>query len=89
MFLVNCNVLDLFSGIGSFGLECISRNSKKLFFSKIIQKPLKFLKRIFKNLNIHKTEIIENDCFEFFNTKNTFREKFDIVFMDPPTKKKE
>ena len=26
------NVLDLFSGIGSFGLECISRGSLKVFF---------------------------------------------------------
>ena len=28
------NVLDLFSGIGSFGLECISRGSKFVFFSR-------------------------------------------------------
>ena len=26
------NVLDLFSGSGSFGLECISRRAKKVFF---------------------------------------------------------
>ena len=28
----DCKVLDLFSGIGSFGLECISRGSKFVFF---------------------------------------------------------
>ena len=26
------NILDLYSGVGSFGLECISRNSKKVTF---------------------------------------------------------
>ncbi len=28
----NINVLDLFAGSGSFGLECISRGAKKVFF---------------------------------------------------------
>ena len=28
----NSKVLDLFSGTGSFGLECISRGAKKVFF---------------------------------------------------------
>ena len=87
--LVNSNILDLFSGIGSFGLECISRNSKKVIFFENYAEALKVLKKNIQNLNIiHKTEIIENDCFEFFNTKNTFREKFDIIFMDPPYKEK-
>ena len=28
----NSNVLDLYSGIGSFGIECISRGAKKVTF---------------------------------------------------------
>ena len=34
--LDNSNVLDLFSGTGSFGIECISRNAKKLLLLRII-----------------------------------------------------
>ena len=30
--LKDSKVLDLFSGIGSFGLECISRDAKEIFF---------------------------------------------------------
>ena len=30
--IVNANVLDLFSGTGSFGLECFSRGAKKYYF---------------------------------------------------------
>ena len=30
--LFNSNVLDVFSGIGSFGIECISRGAKKVTF---------------------------------------------------------
>ena len=87
--LVNSNILDLFSGIGSFGLECISRNSKKVIFFENYAEALKILKKNIQNLNIiNKTEIIESDCFEFFNTKNSFKGKFDIIFMDPPYKEK-
>ena len=34
--LLNSSILDLFSGVGTFGLECISRNSKHVTFLKII-----------------------------------------------------
>ena len=30
----NSNVLDLYSGIGSFGIECISRGEKVTFIDK-------------------------------------------------------
>ena len=32
------NVLDLFSGIGSFGLECLSRGASTVTFFEIIKK---------------------------------------------------
>ena len=28
----NSSILDLFSGVGSFGIECLSRGVKKVFF---------------------------------------------------------
>ena len=40
----NANILDLYSGIGSFGIECISRGAKKAIFveqDKIASKLLK------------------------------------------------
>ena len=40
-------VLDLFSGVGSFGLEAISRGVKKVFFLKIINQLLNCLKKIY------------------------------------------
>ena len=30
--LNDSNVLDLFSGVGSFGIECLSRGAKKVIF---------------------------------------------------------
>ena len=38
----SASVLDLFSGSGSFGLECISRDLKRYIFLKIIDLQLKY-----------------------------------------------
>ena len=42
----NSNILDLFSGTGSFGFECISRGSKKITFIENYDEALKILKKI-------------------------------------------
>ena len=47
------NILDLYSGAGSFGLECISRGAKKVTFVEHDNKAVEILK---KNL-IHHTVI--------------------------------
>ena len=45
--LENSNVLDLFSGTGSFGLECLSRGSSNLTFVENYNVVLPVLKKIF------------------------------------------
>ena len=81
------NVLDLFSGSGSFGLECISRNSTKVTFIENYKEALHVLKKNIKILDSKdKCKIIEEDCFDFFNITKVFDEKFDLIFMDPPYK---
>ncbi len=87
--LKNCNVLDLFSGIGSFGLECISRGSKFVFFLENYPPVLEILKNNILNLKYeNKSKIINIDAFAMNN--NTFKkdQKFHIIFCDPPYKEK-
>ena len=31
-------------------------------------------------------EIVYKDCFNYFNSNQTFKDKFDIIFIDPPYK---
>ena len=45
--LENAHILDLFSGIGSFGLECLSRASKHVTFVENYREVLPILKKIF------------------------------------------
>ena len=42
--LQHANILDLFSGTGSFGLECISRQAAKVFFVENEENAIKILK---------------------------------------------
>ena len=87
--LRNSKVLDLFSGIGSFGLECISRGSKFVFFFENYPPVLKILKNNISNLKYeNQSKVIDVDAFKI--NKNTFKldQKFHIIFCDPPYKEK-
>ena len=77
-------VLDLFSGTGSFGLECVSRGAKKVIFNENYNSAIDILEKNIKNLNCeNKCQILKSDC---FNLLKNFNEKVDIIFMDPPFK---
>tara|TARA_Y100001958_G_C20893630_1_gene318740 strand:+ start:67 stop:627 length:561 start_codon:yes stop_codon:yes gene_type:complete len=85
--LSNSSVLDLFSGCGSFGIECISRGSKNVYFFENYLKTLKILKRNLSNLDqIQNYKIFETDCFNFFNSNKSINRVFDLIFIDPPYK---
>ena len=82
----NSIILDLFSGVGSFGLEAISRGATNIVFVENYIKVLPILKKNIKSLNLEdKCEIFEEDIFEDFNFKDLGK-KFDIIFLDPPFK---
>lgn len=83
------NILDLFSGSGSFGLECMSRGAKKVFFFENYPQTLKVLKKNILELKLsEKCKIFEKNCLNFNEYENITDEKFDIIFIDPPYKEK-
>ena len=86
--LKNSNVLDLFSGVGSFGIECLSRGAKYVTFVENYNGVLDILKKNLINLkDVDNYKIIEKDI----NNNNFFSEinsSYDIIFLDPPYKDK-
>ena len=86
--LQKSKVLDLFSGVGSFGLECLSRQASFVTFIENYKRVLPILEKNILNLNcLDKSKIIEKDIFKQINF-NSFNQKFNIIFMDPPYKEK-
>ena len=83
----NCEVLDLFSGSGSFGLECISRGAKKVLFCENYIPVIKILNKNIANLKCkEKTSIYVENVFELLKSKSFLKNKFQIIFLDPPFK---
>ena len=84
----NSNILDLFSGTGSFGIECISRNAKKVIFVENYIEAINVLEKNLSSFEKNKKfKIFKEDCFNFLNSKRII-DKFDIIFIDPPYKEK-
>jgi len=86
--LKNSIILDLFCGTGSFGIECLSRNAKKVIFVENYSGILSILKRnLFDLKTIDNFKIIEKDIYKqnFILGENN---KFDIIFLDPPYRDK-
>ena len=81
------SVLDLFSGSGSFGIECLSREAKKVVFLESYPEAIKVLEKNIKSLkSIENYQVVKNDCFNFFKSNKINNLKFDIIFIDPPYK---
>ena len=83
-----CYILDLFSGVGSFGLEAISRGASKVIFFEKHKPAIELLQKNISNFSfenkavIYYENIFEENCFK------KLEYKFNIVFLDPPFKEK-
>ncbi len=77
-------VLDLYSGVGSFGIECISRGAKNVTFVEKDQKIINLLKENLIKLSIANQAQVLNQ--EIKNINIFFKNKYDIFFFDPPFK---
>lgn len=83
----NSLILDLFSGSGSFGIDCISRGANEVLFFENNIETLKILeKNLFSLKSMNNFKIYRKDCFDFFKKEQQFNIKFDLIFIDPPFK---
>ena len=82
----NSKVLDLFSGTGSFGIECLSRGAAEVIFFENYHNSLKILKQNIFNLKLENRSIVFD--YSAYNLKEVNLEDriFNIIFLDPPFK---
>ncbi len=77
----NSNILDLYSGVGSFGLESISRGAKEVTFVEQDKVAAGILRDNLSKLSIfNKANVIQGEIKKIL----VYKKKFDILFFDPP-----
>ena len=78
------NILDLYSGSGSFGLEALSRFASKVYFVEKDFHTFENFKKNIINFKIKNEAVLYNqDVLNFFEGLD-LNVKFNIVFLDPP-----
>ncbi|MDR1940882.1 MAG: 16S rRNA (guanine(966)-N(2))-methyltransferase RsmD [Endomicrobium sp.] len=82
--IANSSFLDLFAGVGSVGIEALSRGAASCVFAERSRVSLNLIKHNVDMLGYNgRAKIINCDVIKDFET---LRGKYDIVFMGPPYK---
>ena len=84
--LEKSEILDLYSGTGSFGLECLSRQAKFVYFVESEKAAFEILEKNIKKLKIKKSKAFFCDVFDLIEKQHLSLPKFDLIFCDPPFK---
>ncbi len=78
-------VADLFCGIGSLGLEALSRGAEFVTFVEQDKKIIAILKKNIEKAGFAKdSKVIRADAFRIIPVADTNESKYDLVFIDPP-----
>lgn len=78
------DVLDLFAGSGSIGLEAVSRGANSALLVERNEKAVKLIQEnIAKTKFQDQVEVTNQDVKSYLSTSD---EAFDIIFLDPPFK---
>lgn len=79
------SVLDLFAGAGQLGIEALSRGAKKAVFVDLNREAVRVVNENLEHCRLtENASVFNGDGISFLKTT---REKFDIIFIDPPYKK--
>lgn len=81
--VIDANILDLFAGAGSVGIEALSRGAKH---STFVERDEVAIQVLWENLRItllaKKATVLREDVFRFIRRRS--EEEYDIVYVAPP-----
>lgn len=73
--------LDLFAGTGAVSFEFLSRECESVTSVEKSHVQFNFIRKVRDQLNVKNMTLIKGDVFRFIETT---RQKFDVIFVDPP-----
>jgi 16S rRNA (guanine(966)-N(2))-methyltransferase RsmD len=81
-------VLDLFSGSGAYGLEALSRGAESVSFIDNNKESIRVIRENCRGLGLHgSVKFICQDVFKALGGLANNKERFDLIFSDPPFNK--
>lgn len=84
-YIRESNILDLFAGTGSLGIECLSRGAKNCVFVDKSKDSINIIKSNVKKARVENESTILNiDFKDAVKRLSSQNQKFDVIFMDPP-----
>ena len=84
-FIPDAVCLDMFAGSGALSFEAISRGAKKAVCLDKDKRSIDIIKKNANSLDFSDyCEIINTSCFDYMERA---KEKFDVIFLDPPYNK--
>lgn len=87
-YIMDSNVLDLFSGSGSLGIEALSRGASHCMFIEKNRDSYKIIKENIKSSGFEdRSELYLNDAYVALDLMGKKGKKYDVVFLDPPYSK--
>ena len=75
-------ILDLFAGTGQLGIEALSRGASSAFFVDQSAAAVKLVKENIRRAGMENMSRVFQSDYDLFLKK--CRERFDIIFLDPP-----
>lgn len=75
------DVLDLFSGTGSIGLEFVSRGAPAVTCIEQYAPHIKFIRSVVEKTGIHNLRLIQGDVYQYIHKHPRV---FDVIFADAP-----
>lgn len=81
LYIEECQILDLFAGIGSMSVEFMSRKAVSCLSVEQHFACVKFMNSLKRELQLSNWNILKTDVFKYLKSSPA---QFDIIFADPP-----
>ena len=75
-------ILDLYAGVGTLGIEAMSRGASRVVFVEKNRRVFKVLKKNIDLFDSQKCDLFLSDSLQFINRMKN--QNYDIIFADPP-----